>query len=56
MYWSSKIGPIATMMSIVYLGHLGSSFLKFKSKEKYMHLLAGLVILIAGLGMHFLGW
>lgn len=50
------ITTIATMMLIVYLGHLGSSFLKFKSKEKYMHLLAGLVILIAGLGMHFLGW
>lgn len=50
------IATIATMMFIVYLGHLGSSFLKFKSKEKYMHLIAGLVILIAGLGMHFWGW
>ena len=50
------ITTIATMMFIVYLGYLGSSFLKFKSKEKYMHLLAGLVILGAGLGMHFLGW
>jgi len=50
------IATIATMMFIVYLGHLGSSLLKFKSKEKYMHLIAGLVILGAGLGMHFLGW
>lgn len=50
------ITTIATMMLVVYLGHLGSSFLKFKSKEKYMHLIAGLVILIAGLGMYFLGW
>lgn len=50
------IATIATMMFIVYLGHLGSSFLKFKSREKYMHLIAGLVILGAGLGMHFLGW
>ncbi len=50
------ITTIATMMTVVYLGHLGSSFLKFKSKEKYMHLLAGLVILGAGLGIHFLGW
>jgi len=50
------ITTIATMMFIVYLGHLGSSFLKFKSREKYMHLIAGLVILGAGLGMHFLGW
>lgn len=50
------ITTICTMMFIVYLGHLGSSFLKFKSKEKYMHLAAGLVILFAGIGMHFLGW
>lgn len=50
------ITTIATMMAVVYLGHLGSSFLKFRSKEKYMHLLAGIVILGAGLGMHFLGW
>lgn len=50
------ITTIATMMFIVYLAHLGSSFLKFKSKEKYMHLIAGLVILSAGLGMYFLGW
>jgi nickel/cobalt exporter len=50
------ITTIATMMFIVYLGYLGSGFLKFKSKEKYMHLLAGLVILAAGLAMHFLGW
>jgi nickel/cobalt transporter (NicO) family protein len=50
------MATIVTMMFIVYLGHIGTSFLKFKSKEKYMHLLAGLVILIAGLGMQFLGW
>jgi sulfite exporter TauE/SafE len=50
------ITTIATMMLVVYLGHLGSTFLKFKSKEKYLHLLAGLVILGAGLGMYFLGW
>ena len=50
------ITTIATMMLIVYLGHLGSSFFKFKSKEKYMHLVAGLVILVAGCGMHFWGW
>ena len=50
------IATIATMMLIVYLGHVGSAFLKFKSKEKYMHLGAGLVILFSGLGMHFFGW
>jgi len=50
------ITTIATMMFIVYLGHVGSAFLKFKSKEKYMHLVAGLVILISGLGMHLFNW
>ncbi len=50
------ITTIATMMFIVFLGYKGSSFLKFKSKEKYMHLIAGLVILFSGIGMHFLGW
>ena len=50
------IATISTMMFIVYLGHFGTSFLKFKSKEKYMHLIAGLVILGAGIGMQFLGW
>ena len=50
------IATITTMLFIVYLGYIGSSFLKFKSKEKYMHLLAGLVILVSGIGMHFLGW
>ena len=50
------VATIATMMFIVYLGHVGSSFLKFKSREKYMHLVAGMVILASGMGMHFLGW
>jgi sulfite exporter TauE/SafE len=50
------VATIATMMIIVYLGQIGSSFLKFTKNQKYMHLLAGLVILVAGLGMQFLGW
>jgi len=50
------ITTIVTMMFIVYLGCIGSSFLKFRSKEKYMHLAAGLVILFSGIGMHFFGW
>ena len=53
---SFGIATITTMMLIVYLGHLGSSLLKFRSMEKYMHLIAGLVILGAGLCMYFLGW
>jgi len=50
------ITTISTMMFIVHLGYVGSSFLKFRSKEKYMHLAAGLVILFSGIGMHFFGW
>ncbi len=50
------ITTILTMMVIVYLGHLGSSFIRLKALEKYMHLAAGVVILFAGVGMQFLGW
>lgn len=50
------ITTITTMMLLVYLGHYGSSLLKFKSKVKYMHLAAGLVILFSGIGMQLLGW
>jgi hypothetical protein len=41
---------------MVFLGHNGFKLLKFKAMEKYMHLIAGLVILFAGAGMVFLGW
>jgi nickel/cobalt exporter len=47
---------ILTMLVTVLLGYRGFSFLNIKKHEKYMHLIAGLIILIAGLGMHFLGW
>ncbi len=47
---------IGTMMTIVYLGHKGFSLVKFKKQERYMHVFAGLVILISGAGMVFLGW
>ncbi len=47
---------ILTMMLLVYLGHFGSSLVRLKPYEKYMHLIAGLVILLSGIGMHFLGW
>lgn len=50
------IATVATMLAVVYLGHKGTSLIKFKKGEKYFHLLAGLVILISGLGMQFLGW
>ncbi|WP_423130558.1 sulfite exporter TauE/SafE family protein [Gaoshiqia sp. Z1-71] len=50
------IATISTMMLTVYLGHKGTSLLKFKKHERYLHLLAGLVILSSGTGILFLGW
>lgn len=50
------IATILTMLAVVTLGHKGTSFLKFKKGEKYMHGIAGFVILISGIGMKFLGW
>jgi len=50
------IATIGTMLSIVFLGYKGASFLRFKGREHVLHLMAGFVILIAGAGMQFLGW
>jgi nickel/cobalt exporter len=46
---------IGTMLVIVMLGYKGVSMLRFKGKEYQIHMLAGLVILLAGAGMQFLG-
>ncbi|MCK5134522.1 MAG: hypothetical protein KAR19_01945 [Bacteroidales bacterium] len=43
------------MLMAVLLGYQGFSFLKFKGKEHQLHLYAGLVILLAGVGIQFLG-
>jgi len=51
-----SIGTIITMMTVVYLGHRGVSLINFRHQERYVHLLAGVVILISGAGMVFLGW
>ncbi|WP_372776505.1 sulfite exporter TauE/SafE family protein [Mangrovibacterium sp.] len=50
------LATISTMLLTVYLGHKGSSLVKFKHQERYIHLLAGAVILVSGAGMVFLGW
>ncbi len=50
------IATILTMMSIVYLGCKGTSFINLKGKEHYIHFSAGLVILFTGIGIQFLGW
>lgn len=50
------LATILTMMTVVLLGYKGTSMFKMKKGEKYLHLVAGLIILIAGIGMTFLGW
>jgi hypothetical protein len=50
------IATIATMMLAVYLGHKGTSLIKFKKQEKYLHLVAGMLILFSASGILFLGW
>lgn len=50
------IATIATMMLAVYIGHKGTSLIKFKKQEKYMHLVAGILILFSGSGILFFGW
>lgn len=49
------IATIGTMLLVVMLGYKGVSLLRFKGKEHQIHILAGLVILLAGAGMQFLG-
>ncbi len=50
------IVTISTMMILVYLGNKGTALVRFRHQERYVHLLAGLVILMSGTGMLFLGW
>jgi sulfite exporter TauE/SafE len=50
------IATITTMMFSVYIGNKGASLIKVKNGEKFFHLIAGLVILISGAGMQFMGW
>lgn len=47
---------VLTMLTVVLMGYKGFTLLRFKQGEKYVHGLAGLVILFAGIGMKFLGW
>lgn len=50
------IVTVLTMMLAVYVGHKGTSLVKFKKQEKYLHLFAGILILISASGILFLGW
>lgn len=50
------IATVGTMMLAVYFGHKGFSLIKFKKQERYLHLIAGLIILMSGSGILFFGW
>lgn len=50
------LATIATMLTMVFIGYKGISTIRLKRGEKFWHLIAGLIILIAGLGMTFMGW
>jgi sulfite exporter TauE/SafE len=49
------IATVGTMLMVVWVGHKGFSLIRFKGKEHQLHLYAGLVIMLAGVGMQFLG-
>jgi sulfite exporter TauE/SafE len=49
------IATVGTMMLVVFLGYKGFSMVRFRGREHQLHLFAGLVILMAGVGMQFLG-
>ena len=49
------IATVGTMLLVVLLGYQGFSLVRFKGKEHQLHLFAGGIILLAGLGMQFLG-
>lgn len=50
------LATIATMLLTVYVGYTGTSLIRFKGVERYMHMIAGSVILISGIGIRFMGW
>lgn len=49
------IATVGTMLLVVLLGYQGFSFVRLKGKEHRIHLFAGLVILLAGVGIQFMG-
>jgi len=50
------IATISTMLLTVLIGYRGTSLALFKKSEKYMHMIAGSVILISGIGIRYWGW
>ncbi len=49
------VTTIGTMITVVYLSSLGISFIKFDKVGKYMHVIAGAIILLSGLAITVLG-
>lgn len=49
------IATIGTMLLVVWLGYKGISMVRFRGREHQLHIYAGVVILLAGIGMQFLG-
>ena len=49
------IATVGTMMLVVFLGYQGLSLVRFRGREHQLHLFAGVVILLAGAGMQFMG-
>ena len=47
---------LLTMVAAVAIGRFGVDLLPLGRLERYTHALAGLAILISGLGIQLLGW
>lgn len=50
-----SIATIGTMLVIVFLGLYGLSYIPMEKIQKHIHSLAGLSILVCGIGIQFLG-
>lgn len=50
------MATVATMLLTVFLGYTGTSLIKFKHAERYMHIVAGSIIFVSGIGIRFMGW
>jgi hypothetical protein len=47
---------LVTMLAAVTVGRLGVDLLPLGQLERFTHALAGVAILLSGLGVRFLGW
>ena len=50
------IATVGTMLLAVWVGHKGTTMIRFRKHEKYWHLIAGMIILVSGSGIVFFGW